>query len=86
MIGDGAVGKTALLVIPSLLLLITSTDHTYRPMPTGRVNVSQNEFTDSAPAYFNVFFLILEWVRFLQFLDFDNFYGGKWVFKIPILQ
>ena len=31
-------------------------------------------------------FIISEWVRFLQFLDLDDFYGGKWVFKIPFLQ
>ena len=47
-----------------------------------RVVISQNEFWDSALAYFNVF---SEWVSFLQLLDSGDFYGGKWVFKIPIL-
>ena len=35
---------------------------------------------------FQCVFLISEWVCFLQLLDSGNFYGGKWVFKTPILQ
>ena len=51
------------------------------------VVVSQNKFLDSALAYFNVFFSFFsESVRFLQLLDLVDFNGGKWVFKIPILQ
>ena len=53
--------------------------------PLERVVVSQNEFWDSPLAYFNVFFNFGVG-SFSSTFGFGQFYGGKWVFKIPIMQ
>ena len=55
------------------------------PWTLERVVVSQNDLCDLPLAYFNVF-LNFGVGLFSSNFNSGDFYGGKWVFKIPILQ